>query len=152
MSSLGSESMCVCVCVVKTPCEDICVGYLECVACSCASPTVVPCTFSVCKRKRGFVYVFSADICVNHSLVQVWLGLFAFYRSMQCIHLLRCVECLCVPNCIIGLCIERRAREKLVGIPRSKTLTHISTVSRLIRITGSVLYRVVKTFQSQCTE
>lgn len=122
MSSLGSVSMCVY--VVKTPSEDICVGYLECVACCCASPTVVLCIGRDCKRKRGFVYVFTADICVCHSLVQVWLGLFAFYRSVQCVHLLCCAECLCVLNCIIGLCIERRAQEKPVGIPRSKTLTH----------------------------
>jgi len=55
---MTSLAWALCVCVVKTPCENICVGYLECVSCINSSPMHTVCFY---KRKQGFVYVFTAD-------------------------------------------------------------------------------------------
>lgn len=60
---------------------------------------------------------------VNDSLVEVWLRLFTFYNGLQLVHLLLCIEGLGVLNCIIGLCVGRRAHQWAIGIPR--THTHI---------------------------
>lgn len=60
---------------------------------------------------------------VNDSLVEVWLRLFTFYNGLQLVHLLLCIEGLGVLNCIIGLCVGRRAHQWAIGIPRTHTRT-----------------------------